>query len=99
MNPRLWKARHDMGLPETHYFEIFQNGHRQYSPLYTEEVHTKAAAQPTADESVNEKQDTAVASFTHSYDRITGMRYIPLVLAFAEDGTKPAQNVTGGGQN
>jgi hypothetical protein len=49
-----------------HYFEIFQNGHRQYSPLYTEELHTKAATQSTADETVNEKQDTTVASFTHT---------------------------------
>ena len=49
-----------------HYFEIFQDGHRQYSPLYTEELYTKAATQPTADETVSEKQDTAVASFTQT---------------------------------
>lgn len=25
-----------------HYFEVFQNGHRHYSPLYTEEINTGA---------------------------------------------------------
>ena len=49
-----------------HYFEIFQNGYRQYSPLYTEELHTKVATQPPTAEAVDEKQDTAVASFTHA---------------------------------
>ena len=49
-----------------HYFEIFQDGHRQYSPLYTEELHTKAATQLTTAEAVSEKQDTTVSSFTHA---------------------------------
>lgn len=31
-----------------HYFEVFQDGHRHYSPLYTEELHTRADAQPVA---------------------------------------------------
>ena len=31
-----------------HYFEVFQDGYRQYSPLYTEELHTGADAQPAA---------------------------------------------------
>lgn len=29
-----------------HYFEIFQDGHRHYSPLYTEEINTGAAITP-----------------------------------------------------
>ncbi|NOT53527.1 MAG: hypothetical protein HOP18_02875 [Deltaproteobacteria bacterium] len=31
-----------------HYFEVFQDGHRHYSPLYTEELHTHADARPVA---------------------------------------------------
>jgi hypothetical protein len=37
-----------------HYFEVFQDGHRHYSPLYTEEVTTGAGAQPLSDETVDE---------------------------------------------
>ena len=33
-----------------HYFEIFQDGHRHYSPLYTEEVITGAGTRPLAHE-------------------------------------------------
>jgi hypothetical protein len=52
-----------------HYFEVFQDGHRQYSPLYTEELHTKAATQPATAEAVDENQHTAVASFTHPVEK------------------------------
>jgi len=31
-----------------YYFEIFQDGHRHYSPLYTEEVNTNAEVESTA---------------------------------------------------
>lgn len=33
-----------------HYFEIFQDGHRSYSPLYTEEIVTDAGVQSPAHE-------------------------------------------------
>lgn len=46
-----------------HYFEVFQDGHRQYSPLYTEELHTKAATEPATAEVGNEQQDAPVSSF------------------------------------
>lgn len=38
-----------------HYFEIFQNGHRQYSPLYTEEIVTGANTPPSAQEVIEEE--------------------------------------------
>jgi hypothetical protein len=37
-----------------YYFEVFQDGHRHYSPLYTEEVTTGAGTQPLSDETVGE---------------------------------------------
>jgi hypothetical protein len=37
-----------------HYFEIFQDGHHYYSPLYTEEITTGAGTQPLSDETVGE---------------------------------------------
>jgi hypothetical protein len=39
-----------------HYFEIFQDGHRHYSPLYTEEIVTDAAAQPAVPNMDSEKR-------------------------------------------
>lgn len=36
-----------------HYFEIFQDGHRHYSPLYTEEITTGAGTQPLSDKTVD----------------------------------------------
>jgi hypothetical protein len=33
-----------------YYFEIFQDGHRHYSPLYTEEIVTDANGKPTVPE-------------------------------------------------
>jgi|GEM_PF-1655976 len=49
-----------------HYFEVFQDGHRQYSPLYTEELHTRATTQPPTTEAINAHQEAATsASITH----------------------------------
>lgn len=41
-----------------HYFEVFQDGHRHYSPLYTEEIHTNS---PVAASTlpVNEQEHSA----------------------------------------
>lgn len=36
-----------------YYFEVFQDGHRYYSPLYTEEISTGAGAQPDSSETRN----------------------------------------------
>ena len=40
-----------------HYFEVFQDGYRHYSPLYTEELHTSADAQPTTLASARKSSD------------------------------------------
>ncbi len=37
-----------------YYFEIFQGGHRHYSPLYTEEIVTGAGVQPLSEETADE---------------------------------------------
>ncbi len=42
-----------------HYFEVFQDGHRHYSPLYSEELHTGAQTRPKTLDSGN---DTGVAT-------------------------------------
>jgi hypothetical protein len=48
-----------------HYFEVFQDGHRHYSPLYTEELHTGADAQPATLASARDSSDaTADRSLT-----------------------------------
>ena len=49
-----------------HYFEIFQDGHRQYSPLYTEEIHTKVATQPSATDAGNKQPDVAASSLAQA---------------------------------
>jgi hypothetical protein len=41
-----------------HYFEVFQDGHRQYSPLYTEELYTGADTPPATPEPAGDS-DTA----------------------------------------
>ena len=47
-----------------HYFEIFQDGHRHYSPLYTEELDTGVNAQPARAETATEAETPAASSFT-----------------------------------
>ncbi len=47
-----------------HYFEIFQDGHRQYSPLYTEELHTGADTPPPTAEVTSEQRSSPIPSFT-----------------------------------
>jgi hypothetical protein len=49
-----------------HYFEVFQDGHRQYSPLYTEELDTRATTPPATAEAGNGQQDVALPSFAHA---------------------------------
>ena len=48
-----------------HYFEIFQDGHRHYSPLYTEEIHTGAGSQPMRVETTDEQKTAAISSLAH----------------------------------
>jgi len=38
----------------SHYFEVFQDGYRYYSPLYTEEIVTGVGAQSSAHEAAGE---------------------------------------------
>jgi hypothetical protein len=45
-----------------HYFEVFQDGHRQYSPLYTEELRTGVASQPQTLDSANEADTATIPS-------------------------------------
>jgi hypothetical protein len=48
-----------------HYFEIFQDGHRHYSPLYTEELHTGVGSQPMRVETADEQKTAAISSLAH----------------------------------
>ena len=48
-----------------HYFEIFQDGHRHYSPLYTEELHTGAGSQTMRVETADEQKTAAISSLAH----------------------------------
>jgi len=52
-----------------HYFEIFQDGHRRYSPLYTEELHTGAGSQQAKAAAVEERKTTAISSLAHGVVR------------------------------
>jgi hypothetical protein len=38
-----------------YYFEVFQDGHRHYSPLYTEELSTGASSQPAIAEAADKR--------------------------------------------
>jgi hypothetical protein len=48
-----------------HYFEVFQDGHRHYSPLYTEEVVTGSGTHPVANDSTGTKR--SVPPLTTAY--------------------------------
>jgi len=47
-----------------HYFEVFQDGYRQYSPLYTEELHTGADTPPATPESAGDSNAATDLSLT-----------------------------------
>lgn len=52
-----------------HYFEVFQDGYRHFSPLYTEEVSTGAGADPELHETA-EMRDSPPAPFPQAYIRV-----------------------------
>lgn len=58
-----------------HYFEVFQDGHRQYSPLYTEEIIADPSSQTDGQENGAESQEphaspSPSASFSTTKERV-----------------------------
>ena len=49
-----------------HYFEVFQDGHRYYSPLYTEEVVTGAGVESPAHERVESTDSSLPLTTVHA---------------------------------
>jgi hypothetical protein len=47
-----------------HYFEVFQDGHRHYSPLYTEELQTSAGAQTETQDVESDTNSTTASSLS-----------------------------------
>jgi len=47
-----------------HYFEVFQDGYRHYSPLYTEEVQTGVETRPETPGSASDTKTTTIPSLS-----------------------------------